>query len=222
MMANYVFLGAPGVGKGTMSAFLCARTGVVHVSTGDMLREELASGTELGASIQVCMAAGELVSDALVSQLVRKRLACEDVIAAGFLLDGYPRTVPQARNLRVVLEEYGLSLDWVVLIEAQEEALTSRLVSRRVCRQCKAVYNILTKPPKKAGVCDACGGELVQRGDDTLETVAERLAVYHRSTAPLIEFYEECGLLVRTTGELSPAENFVELCRGIDLPVDNV
>lgn len=210
-MPNYVFLGPPGAGKGTMSAMLCESYGFLHISTGDILRAELAAGSELGDQIAQCMEGGGLVSDALVAELVRKRLSQADVADAGFLLDGFPRTVPQAETLAGILAETGLTLDRVVLIEVDEEFLVKRLVGRRLCPSCGALYNVFFSPPAADGTCDACGTALTARKDDTPETVRNRLSVYWDQTAPLIGHYEAQGILTRVDGSGSKDDNFAAL-----------
>jgi adenylate kinase len=210
-MPNYVFLGPPGAGKGTMSAMLCESYGFLHISTGDILRAELAAGSELGSQIAQCMEGGGLVSDALVAELVRKRLGQADVADAGFLLDGFPRTVPQAETLAGILADAGLVLDRVVLIEVDEELLVKRLVGRRLCPNCGALYNVFFSAPAADGVCDACNTALTARKDDAPETVRKRLAVYWNQTAPLIDHYQSHGILTRVDGSGSKSDNFAAL-----------
>ncbi len=211
-MPNYVFLGPPGAGKGTLGAMLCETYGNIHVSTGDILRAELASGSALGREVAECMEGGGLVSDELVAKLVRKRLGREDIAAAGFLLDGFPRTVPQAEALDALLAEVGLSLDRAVLFEVDQELLFKRMAGRRLCPACGAIYNTFFMPPRQAGFCDACPGTaLVTRKDDNPETVRNRLAVYQEQTAPLIGHYAKKGLLTRVDGTPPKEETFAVL-----------
>ncbi len=209
-MPNYVFLGPPGAGKGTMGAILCETYGNIHISTGDILRAELSANSPLGSQIKQCMEGGGLVSDELVAALVRKRLGQPD-IAAGFLLDGFPRTVPQAATLDTLLAELGLKLDRVALIEVDEELLVKRLVGRRLCPTCGAIYNIFFSPPAATDRCDTCDVALTARKDDNPETVRNRLAVYWEQTAPLIGYYEAKGLLARVDGSGEKAANFAAL-----------
>lgn len=216
-MGNYVFLGAPGAGKGTMAGLAAERFGIRHISTGDILRAELKAGTELGRQAQQYMEAGELVPDALVAALVNSVLGRDHVRDRGFILDGYPRTVTQADLLHEELDRTHLNLDAVVLIEVSRDLLMQRLTARRVCPACRAVFNVLFGPPARAEVCDACGGPLVQRPDDNADTVAQRLAVYQEQTAPLIEYYESRCLLRRTPGDGGRETNFQALCRCLGL-----
>ena len=216
-MASYVFLGPPGAGKGTIGAMLCESYGNIHISTGDALRAELKADSELGSRIAACMEGGGLVSDSLVSELVRQRLSQADVRSAGFLLDGYPRTVPQAEMLESLLGEVGLVLDRVVFFEVGEELLVKRLSGRRLCPGCGAIYNDFFSPPSRPGLCDACGTALATRKDDAISTVRNRLAVYWEQTAPLVGFYESRSLLVRVDGSLAKDENFAALRRALAL-----
>lgn len=211
-MSNYVFLGPPGAGKGTLGAMLCETRGNIHVSTGDILRAEQAGDSALGREVAACMQGGGLVHDELVGRLVRKRLAQADIAAAGFLLDGFPRTVPQAEILDALLVDIGLRLDRVVLFEVDRNLLFRRMTGRRLCPACGAIYNIFFMPPQRDGVCDRCPGiALVERPDDNPDTVRNRLAVYEIRTAPLIEHYEAQGLLSRVDGSLPRDENFALL-----------
>ncbi|MDX9979008.1 MAG: adenylate kinase [Lentisphaeria bacterium] len=217
-MPNYVFLGPPGAGKGTLGAMLCETYGNIHVSTGDILRAELASGSALGREVAECMEGGGLVSDELVAKLVRKRLAREDVAAVGFLLDGFPRTVPQAVALDALLAEIGLSLDRAVLFEVDQELLFKRMAGRRLCPACGAIYNTFFMPPRQAGFCDVCPGTaLVTRKDDNPETVRNRLAVYQEQTAPLVGHYAKKGLLARVDGTPPKEETFAVLLAALGI-----
>jgi len=185
-----ILLGPPGVGKGTQAARLADAEGWEHVSTGDLLRAARRDGTELGKKAQAFMDAGELVPDSLIFDLVRdhlKGVAPE----AGILFDGFPRTTAQAEGLGGVLKEVGRKVGRVVVFEAPDETLIQRLSGRRSCPDCGAVYNVHLSPPKKEGVCDRCSGGLVQRADDTPETVRHRLEVYQELTQPLIAWYEK-------------------------------
>ena len=194
-----VLLGAPGCGKGTHSAWMIASLGIPQISTGDMLREAVGAGTELGQKAKGFMDAGKLLPDDVILDLVSERLDAADA-AKGFILDGFPRTIPQAEGLGKLLKGRGEALDHVVKIDLAREELIRRLTSRRVCPKCKAVYNVEFKPPKQAGICDACGGEVIQRDDDTAETVTHRLGVYEEQTAPLVAYYEGRGLLIAVDG----------------------
>ncbi len=194
-----ILLGPPGAGKGTQAKRLIERYGIPQISTGDILRAAVREGTELGRKAKQYMDAGQLVPDEVVIGIIRERLKEADC-AKGFILDGFPRTVPQAEALKSVLAELGQALDHVVSIEVPDEDLVERLTGRRTCRSCGAMYHIKFSPPKQEGICDRCGGELYQRDDDREETIRARLKVYHEQTAPLVEFYEREGLLRRIDG----------------------
>ncbi len=204
---NLVFLGPPGAGKGTLSAPLMEDEKLAHISTGDILRAEIAAGTELGRSAKSFMDAGKLVPDEVVAGMVGKKLASSEC-AAGFILDGFPRTVAQAGLLEEAMAKIGMKLDGVILFDAPEELLLKRLTARIMCRKCNAGYNKIFCPPKKEGVCDKCGGELYQRSDDSLETAKNRLSVYREQTAPLIEFYRAKGLLFTIDSSLPKQEGY--------------
>ena len=191
---NLIFLGAPGAGKGTISNVMIAKYGVAHISTGDILRAEVAKGTPAGQEAAVIMKAGKLVPDELVCSMVKSRLAEPDC-ANGFILDGFPRTIPQADRLSAVLAELGKEIDYAIYLKVDDSVLIQRLTARLNCRGCDAIYNKLFMPPKTEGICDKCGSELFQRADDSLETAKSRLAVFHKQTQPLIEYYEKLGLL---------------------------
>lgn len=186
-----IMLGAPGAGKGTISTRLAEAYGIPQISTGDILRGEVQSGSELGKQAKSHMDSGGLVPDDLIMDCIRVRLSREDC-RKGFILDGFPRTIPQADALGGLLGELGFTLDAVVNLEVPEEVLMRRLTSRRTCSNaaCQAIYNIHTKPPKAEGVCDLCGSTLVQRADETEEVIKNRLAVYAKNTFPLIDYYK--------------------------------
>lgn len=202
-MRRLVLLGPPGAGKGTQASFLVERYGVVHVSTGDILRQAREAGTPLGLLAKGYMDRGELVPDEVVVGLVRDRLAEPDVREKGFLLDGFPRTVVQAEALDRLLADLGTPLEAALNLRVDPELLTRRLTLRRSCPACGAVYHLENRPPAVAGVCDTCGGALVQRPDDAEETVRNRLAVYSRQTEPLIDYYARRGILREIDGEQS-------------------
>jgi adenylate kinase len=184
-----VLLGAPGAGKGTQGAMLSDRLDLPRIATGDILRAAVRDGTELGRKAKRYMDAGELVPDEVITGLIREALASPEA-AGGAIFDGYPRNVPQARTLEEVLGEFGRTVDAVVVIDVPEEEIVRRVSGRRSCSQCGRVFNIFSDPPREEGVCDACGGELTQRPDDTEATVRRRLEVYAESTAPLIDHFE--------------------------------
>jgi adenylate kinase len=196
---NIILLGAPGAGKGTQAARMVERYSAPQVSTGDIFRKAVGEGTPLGVEAKKYMDAGELVPDGIVIGIVKERLAEPD-LAGGFILDGFPRTVPQADALDAALEDMGKGIDAVISVDVPSEALVERLTARRQCRRCGRIYNVLVDPPEAEGVCDACGGEVYQRDDDTVQTVTNRLEVYERQTAPLIECYEAKGLLKHIDG----------------------
>lgn len=200
-MRRLVLLGPPGAGKGTQAAFLVERYGLAYIATGDILREAKAAGTPLGLSAKGYMDRGELVPDEVVVGLVRERLERPAIREQGFLLDGFPRTVAQAEALDRLLTELELPLQHVLNLRVDPELLTQRLSRRRTCGACGEVYNLDNRPPKAAGKCDHCGGDLVQRSDDAEETVRNRLAVYTRQTEPLIAYYAGRGVLREIDGE---------------------
>ncbi len=199
-----ILLGAPGSGKGTQAQKLVAQFNIPQVSTGDLLREAVAKGTDLGQRAKAVMDAGELVSDDIVLGMIRERLGKPDA-AAGFILDGFPRNIAQAQSLDVLLEELGTPLDAAVLMDVDFDVLLKRLTGRRTCKACGRVFNIHFFPPGKEGLCDACGGELVHRADDNEETISQRLRVYEAQTSPLVEFYEGRNKL-----KVVPAEGEIE------------
>ncbi len=187
---NIVLLGPPGVGKGTYAKRLSERYNIPHISTGDILREEIHKGSELGRQVREYVERGELVPDDIIIQVVKERLRAEDC-KKGFILDGFPRTLNQARALDEITK-----IDVVFNFVAPKEVIIDRLSGRRICSQCGAIYHIKYRPPKKPGICDVCGGKLYQREDDRPEVIETRLEVYKKQTAPLIEYYTKKGLLV--------------------------
>lgn len=195
-----VMLGAPGSGKGTQAKLLEADRGVPQISTGDLLRTAVAEGTELGLIARAVMEAGELVSDAIVSAMIKERFGAADA-AGGFILDGYPRTLAQAEDLNGVLGELGLELDAVILMDVSTGVLMKRLTGRRTCSKTGKLLNIYFSPPEELAACRDAGGELLRRDDDNEEAIANRLAVYERQTAPLIDYYRGRGLLRTVAAE---------------------
>jgi len=200
MSVRLIFLGPPGAGKGTQARQLAREWGVPQVATGDMLRAAAENGTRLGLEAKRYMDRGALVPDSVVIGLVDERLEQPDA-AAGFLLDGFPRTVAQAEALDLLLERRGLELDRVIFFNVSRDALLRRLTGRRVCRQCGAVFHVVFDPPVTPGRCDQCGGELYQREDDAEAAVAHRLEVYANQTAPLLDYYRTQNFLTEITGE---------------------
>lgn len=195
-----MFLGPPGAGKGTQARDLAHRWGLVHIATGDMLREAAAAGTPLGRQARGYMDRGALVPDTVVVRLVAERLGQPDA-RGGFILDGFPRTIAQAEALDALLEDTGRPLTRVVFLEVSEPELLRRLTGRRVCGRCQAAYHLVSAPPRRDGLCDACGGELFQREDDSDAAVRHRLRVYAEQTAPLLAYYRQRGLLVTVAGQ---------------------
>uniref|UniRef100_A0A832GMX5 Adenylate kinase n=1 Tax=Caldimicrobium thiodismutans TaxID=1653476 RepID=A0A832GMX5_9BACT len=207
---NIVFLGPPGAGKGTQAKILIEKYGIPQISTGDMLREHRAKGTELGKRAQEYMDKGQLVPDEIILDMVKERLAQPDC-AKGFILDGFPRTVAQAEALDKILSEMNKKLDYALALVVPDELLVERLTGRRTCKNCGMMFHVKYKPPKVEGKCDVCGGELYQRPDDNEETVRNRLKVYHESTAPLIDYYKKKGILKEIDGSKSIEEITAQL-----------
>lgn len=202
-MKGIILLGPPGVGKGTQAKKIMERYGIPQISTGDMLREAVKEETELGLKAKMCMDSGALVTDDVVIGIVRERLQKPDC-NSGFILDGFPRTIPQAEALGEVTEELGKKVGYVISLEADESDLIGRLSGRRTCRSCGAMYHVVYNVPKEEGRCDACNGELYQRDDDKEETIINRLKTYREMTEPLITYYSSKGNLrtVPAKGEI--------------------
>ena len=190
-----IFLGAPGAGKGTQAEIIAGKLNIPTISTGNIIREALANGTEMGLKAKSFIEAGKLVPDDVVIGIIKERLADEDC-NNGFILDGFPRTIPQAE----ALDNMGIIIDKVVDIDVPDENIVNRMSGRRVCKACGSSYHIENKRPKVEGVCDACGGELQIRKDDAPETVLDRLNVYHEQTEPLKDYYAKCGKLRSVEG----------------------
>jgi adenylate kinase len=195
-----VFLGPPGAGKGTQARQLAREWGVPQIATGDMLREAVAAGTPLGRQAKRIMDEGALVPDDVIVGLIAERVRQPDA-ASGFIFDGFPRTLGQAEALDRLLKDLGQKLDAVLYFQVAEPELVRRLSGRRLCRQCQSAFHVVSAPPRRAGVCDRCGGELYQRDDDSEATVRNRLQVYERQTTPLLDYYRERGLLTTINGE---------------------
>ena len=209
-----IFLGPPGAGKGTQARQLAETWSVAHVATGDMLREALAQGTPLGLEARRYMDSGGLVPDEVVIGLVADRLTRPDA-RGGFVLDGFPRTAAQAEALDRLLAARGLGLDRVIFLDVTRPELLRRLTGRRVCRTCGATYHLISAPPRTAGRCDACGGELYQREDDAEAAVARRLDVYQSQTAPLLAYYRSRGQLACVPGEGTVEQVAAEIKRAL-------
>ena len=198
---NLILLGAPGAGKGTQAEKICEKLGIPAISTGNMLREAMANGTEMGLKAKSFIDAGKLVPDEVVIGIIRERLQADDC-KNGFILDGFPRTIPQAE----ALDQMGVRIDRVIDIEVPDEKIAARLSGRRVCLKCGATYHIEYKKPKVEGVCDVCGDKLVQRKDDMPETVLDRLRTYHEQTEPLKDYYAKKGNLRVVEGQEAVAD----------------
>ena len=195
-----IMLGAPGTGKGTVAGLLKEKLGIKQVSTGDIFRKNIKEGTELGKIAEVYISRGDLVPDDVTVKVVEERLNEPDV-ENGIILDGFPRTVKQAEELDKILAEKGKKVDKVINLTTPDEEIVERIINRRVCsnQECKAVYNLILNPPKKDGICDKCGSELIIRKDDTEETVRARLKNYFEQTSPLVEYYEKQGNVLTET-----------------------
>jgi adenylate kinase len=194
-----IMLGAPGAGKGTQAKMISGKYGIPHISTGDIFRSNIKNGTELGKKAKSYMDQGQLVPDELTCDLVVDRIAQDDA-KNGYVLDGFPRTIPQAEALKNALKARGESVDFAIDVDVPDENIINRMAGRRACTSCGATYHIVYNPPKQEGICDACGSKLVLRDDDKPETVKKRLTVYHNQTQPLIEFYQKEGVLVHVDG----------------------
>lgn len=203
-----IMLGAPGAGKGTQAKQIAAKYSIPHISTGDIFRANIKNGTELGKKAKEYMDQGLLVPDELTCDLVMDRIAQDDA-KNGFVLDGFPRTIPQAEALDAALTKIGQAMDFAIDVDVPDENIINRMSGRRACLNCGATYHIVSIPPKKEGVCDACGSELVLREDDKPETVKKRLDVYHDQTQPLIDYYQGKGILKSVNGT-QPMEKVFE------------
>lgn len=201
-----ILLGPPGVGKGTLAEYLKEQYHLVHISTGDMLREEIKKGSALGLEIKSIITSGALVSDELVTKLVQQRFSNDPDLKKGFLLDGFPRTVTQAKDLDVILANVNAPLDCVLNMEANLDILLGRLTGRRVCRKCNEIYHVTFKPSAREGVCDVCGGEVYQRTDDNEKTIRARMQVYQDSTSPIIEYYAKQNKLRKIDSNMEVAD----------------
>ena len=203
-----IMLGAPGAGKGTQAKQIAAKYSIPHISTGDIFRANIKNGTELGKKAKEYMDQGLLVPDELTCDLVMDRIAQDDA-KNGFVLDGFPRTIPQAEALDAALTKIGQSMDYAIDVDVPDENIINRMSGRRACLNCGATYHIVSIPPKKEGICDTCGNELVLREDDKPETVKKRLDVYHDQTQPLIDYYKGKGILKSVSGT-QPMEKVFE------------
>ncbi len=202
-----IMLGAPGAGKGTQAKKIAAKYGIPHVSTGDIFRANIKNGTELGMKAKSYMDAGGLVPDEITIGMLLDRIS-EDDCKTGYVLDGFPRTIPQAESLTKALENRGESIDYAVNVDVPDENIISRMGGRRACLNCGATYHVVYNAPKTEGICDSCGQELVLRDDDKPETVKKRLDVYHQQTQPLIDYYQKAGVLAEVDGTKDMEEVF--------------
>ena len=208
---NLILLGAPGAGKGTLASSLIAKMGIPSVSTGNLLREAIANGTELGLKAKQFMDAGELVPDQLVIDMLRDRLAQNDC-AKGYILDGFPRTIPQAEALDTIAQ-----IECALSLEVPDEVIEPRMTGRRTCIKCGATYHVVNNPPKAEGVCDNCGSELTIRKDDKPETVRARLATFHAQTEPLKDYYGAQGKLKCVDGTQTIEKTLESVCKELGL-----
>ena len=209
-MKAIILLGAPGAGKGTLAEGVRGATDYIHVSTGDMLRSAIKAGSKTGLEAKAYMEKGELVPDAVILRIVGERLA-QGQATDKYMFDGFPRTLEQARQLDETLAKLGAAVNQVFLLEVPTPVIVSRLSGRRICKSCGAVYHVTNIPPKQEGICDQCGGPLYQRPDDSEATVLNRLEVYQRQTASLIDFYEKKGILIRINAGTNPQAATAEL-----------
>ena len=204
---NLILLGAPGAGKGTLASYLIEQMGVPSISTGNILREAIKNNTPLGQSAKEYMDAGKLVPDEVVIGMLKERIAKRDC-KSGFILDGFPRTIPQAEALDKALADMGQKIDYAIDVEVPDENIVKRMGGRRACVGCGATYHLVYAAPKKDGICDVCGGELILRDDDKPETVEKRLHVYHDQTQPLIDYYTKAGILKSVDGTVDMEDVF--------------
>ena len=202
-----IMLGAPGAGKGTQAKMIADKYQIPHISTGDIFRANIKNGTELGMEAKKYMDQGLLVPDELTVKILLDRVANEDC-KNGYVLDGFPRTIPQAEALDAALEKAGAKIDYAINVEVPDENIVNRMSGRRACVACGATYHLVHIPPKAEGVCDTCGKELILRDDDKPETVKKRLGVYHEQTQPLIDYYTKKGALVEVDGTVDMEDVF--------------
>ena len=205
-----IMLGAPGAGKGTQAKKIADKYGIPHISTGDIFRANIKGGTELGMKAKSYMDQGQLVPDDVTIGMLLDRISEADC-ADGYVLDGFPRTIPQAESLTKALENRGEKMEYAIDVDVPDANIVSRMSGRRACLACGATYHIVTIPPKQEDICDDCGETLVQRGDDKPETVQKRLTVYHDQTQPLIEYYKQAGMLVTVDGTKDLNDVFADI-----------
>jgi len=211
MMKAIIFLGPPGAGKGTHAKEISSILNIPHISTGDIFRDAIKNQTELGMKVKEFLDSGKLVPDELVWEVVKDRLDAEDC-KNGFILDGFPRTILQAELLDKYLKEKNADLK-VIYLDASDDLVIKRLSSRRVCKNCGAIYNLISMPPKKEGICDICGGELYQRSDDYPDVIKKRLETYYKETQPLIDYYKNRGVMYTISAEKDREEVLQEILK---------
>ena len=207
-----IMLGAPGAGKGTQAKQIAGKYNIPHISTGDIFRANIKNGTDLGKKAKEYMDQGLLVPDELTCDLVMDRISHDDC-KNGFVLDGFPRTIPQAEALDEALKKIGQSMDFAINVDVPDSHIVNRMSGRRACLGCGATYHVVAIPPKKEGICDICGSELVLRDDDKSETVQKRLDVYHEQTQPLIEYYDKQGILKTVDGTMQMEDVFASIAK---------
>jgi adenylate kinase len=209
-----IFLGGPGSGKGTQAKKLVEKYGLVHISTGDLLRKAMKEGTELGKTAKKYVDAGDLVPDDVILGMIKEKL---NEVDGGFIFDGFPRTLEQASGLEGILSELNMDIDKVVNLNVNDDLIVERLGARRMCKTCGFEYNLKTRPPRKEGICDLDGGELYQRSDDNEETIKNRLSLYHNKTKPIEDFYRDSGKLVDIDGSGSFDDVFNSIVESVGL-----
>jgi len=209
-----VLLGPPGAGKGTLANLLKETLHLFHISTGDILREEMKNNTSLGQEVKQYIENGELVPDEVVTKLIKSQFSIDSTMESGYMLDGFPRTEKQAQDLDKILNESGHSLDYALYLASSLPVIIVRLTGRRICRNCGTLFHIKNKPPKKEGVCDECGGEVYQRADDNEETIKTRMDVYLKNTKPIIDYYEAQGKLRKVDAD-KDAQEVLEILMGV-------
>ena len=207
---NIIMLGAPGAGKGTIASQMKDRYSLPHISSGDIFRENIKANTELGKLAKSYIEKGTLVPDDVTINMMIDRLTKDDC-KNGFILDGFPRTLVQAEGLDKALEKNGQKIELVLLVDATDKQITERLSGRRVCEKCGETYHLVNMPPKKEGICDKCNGNLIHRKDDTVDVIADRLKTYHEQTSPLIEYYQNRGLVKRVPGFIDSQEDRLQM-----------
>ena len=214
-MLRTILLGPPGAGKGTQAVKIVEKYNIPHISTGDIFRENIKNQTELGKRAKAYMDRGELVPDELVVEIATDRLTKDDC-KNGFLLDGFPRTIFQAEKLDEFLAQRGEKIDKVINIDVEKDALVKRITGRRVCKSCGASYHVVNIPPKKDGICDLCSGELIQRADDTEETVLNRIDVYNKQIKPLVDYYDKAGVIINIDGNKDLDDVLADIIKGLE------